>query len=368
VTARRNVLRLPYGLCGLCLISACGLSDNSASHGDMDAVPRIDASTDASATVKCRDEPIRLVDYVPDVPDAGRMAVQVPDLALNATDVFYLLNWNQGIAAGGLQGALMRVPIRGGVAVRLAFVPGGGSEGNQAVVATAKAVIYSQGPNEDAGAGSIVSVPAAGGEPTILAATAGKAEALVADSQNVYFVDREGTKAVPLSGGSVRTLVKDTPFTLGVIGDTLYLADYGGTNTLSSVSVDGGAKTLIATDPGGVLYPVPCGSDLCWLTGPALNASLKRVSPGGTPTVLANGFREPLGLVFDGANFFVTVGGGGLYLLRIPAAGGTPVMLLLPGGLISGIAMDETCLYWSSATGIYSLTKSAADTAGDAGL
>jgi hypothetical protein len=116
--------------------------------------------------------------------------------------------------------------------------------------------------------------------------------------------------------------------------------------------------TVLVTE--SALQPILCGESVCWFSGGALDMRLRQLVPGGSPTTLATGFSEPHDLVFDGQYFFVTTGGGGSALERIPAAGGTPA-LIQPGG--SGLALDGECLYWSDFSGIYAWALSAAEQA-----
>jgi hypothetical protein len=223
--------------------------------------------TNVSTSARCGSTPTLLVDYVQDVPDAGRTAVEIPDIAVNATDLYYVSNWNTPVtstSAGGRDGYLMRVPIRGGTAVRTAFIPGGGSPSAQGLAVTPTAVIFAEAGGSDGGAGAIISLPAYGGSATVLATTNGVAQALVVDDKNVYFADAEATKSVPLTGGPVRTLAALVPFSLGVAGGTLYLADFS-RDMVSSVPIDGGQVTVLANSQAGPLYPVTCGQNLCWV-------------------------------------------------------------------------------------------------------
>jgi hypothetical protein len=268
----------------------------------------VDATgVDSGAT--CGDTPRLLVDYVQeDVPDAGRGAVEVPDIAVNATDLYYLVNWTSAI--GDREGLLMRIPIGGGTGVRLASIPGGGSNGSQGLAVTATGAIFSEMQSGSGGVGEIVSIPATGGSGTVLATTKGEAHALVTDDQNVYFVDTEATKSVPLSGGAVRMVAAAVPFSLAVAQGTLYLADFTG-NTVSSVPIGGGQVTVLAMNQLGAVYPVTCGPNICWANaGTMSQGSLMQLAPGGTPVMLAGGFSEPYDLIFDGNNFFLTAGGG----------------------------------------------------------
>jgi hypothetical protein len=184
----------------------------------------------------------------------------------------------------------------------------------------------------------------------------------VADAQNVYFVDGEGTKSVPLEGGPVRTLTDRRPYSIMVSGQTLYLADNGPGGGISSVPIDGGPVTVLADEPNGAIHPVICGDSLCWVGGPAMDASLKRRTPDGSIRVVVSGLRQPHAVVFDGTSFFVSGAGGGLFLYRIPASGGDAEVIHGSGGL-SSLALDDECLYWSAAAGIFTWARSAANAA-----
>jgi hypothetical protein len=295
---------------------------------------------------------------VPDVPDAGRSAIQVPAIGVNRDGLFYLLNWNTPLgAAEGPGGFVMHLPNGASEPVRLAVVEGGGSESGQGLAVTQTVAIFSEAREGGESQGAVLSVAPGGQEPTTLALTSGLANALGADEQNVYFVDNEGTKSVPLTGGPVRTLSDQTPFSIMVAGSTLYLAGLGEQGTLSSVPIDGGPVTVLATEDA--LHPVSCGESVCWMNGPALDMRLRQLVPGGSPTTLATGFREPHDVVFDGQHFFVATGPGRVYLARISAAGGR-VDLIQERALMSSLALDDACLYWSEASGIYAWALSAA--------
>jgi hypothetical protein len=311
---------------------------------------------EASAAAKCGAVPTLLVDYVLQVPDAGRTAVVMPDIAVNATDLYYLVSWYEPVGSSApITGYLMRIPLGGGTAVRMASIHGDGSQSApQLLAVTPSAAIFGTGVGSDGGTDELVSVAAKGGEATVLATTSGIATAIVTDDQNVYFVDHEGTKSVPLTGGTIRTL-GPVVFSIGVAGQKLYLAGA----TLSSVPVQGGPITVVASDQSS-MFPIGCGSTVCWLDS---DGQLMRLGPGGTPVVLFQGFTEPHALVFDGNDFFFTVGASGLALFRVPSAGGTGAVVESEVG-ITGLALDEACIYWSSISGIWSLARSTADVAG----
>jgi hypothetical protein len=297
---------------------------------------------------------VRLVDYVRDLPDAEQISVQVPPIRVNGDGLFYLLNWFTSIGAPeGPGGFVMHLPHGASEPLRLAFVDGGGSGGRHGLAVTQTAAIFSEAPDGVESQGAVLSVSPGGGEPTMLAVTSGLAGALVTDEKNVYFVDREGTKSVPLAGGPVRTLTSQTVISIMVAGATLYLGDYRTPGSLSSVPIEGGPVTVLVTE--SALQPVLCGESVCWFTGPALDMRLRQLVPGGSPTTLATGLSQAHDVVFDGQYFFVTTGRGALE--RIPAAGGTPALSQAGG---SGLALDDECLYWSDFPGIYAWALSAA--------
>ncbi len=89
----------------------------------------------------------------------------------------------------------------------------------------------------------------------------------------------------------------------------------------------------------------------------------------GGPTAIAT-VQGGLGdLAFDGTNFYATAFGGssgtfGSYgpasapgLVRIPAAGGSPTVLV--NGNVTAVAVDDQCVYWAGPSGIFSLAKTA---------
>jgi hypothetical protein len=72
--------------------------------------------------------------------------------------------------------------------------------------------------------------------------------------------------------------------------------------------------------------------------------------------MLPNAPYIPTSFLFDGTSFFETVyaGGFGGPLLRIPASG-APVVTVVNGA--SYVAVDDTCVYYSTMDGIFSLVK-----------
>ena len=75
----------------------------------------------------------------------------------------------------------------------------------------------------------------------------------------------------------------------------------------------------------------------------------------GGPTAIATVQGDLGDLAFDGTNFYASVSGYGI--VRIPAAGGTPAVLVKGEG---AVAVDDECVYWTDSTaGIFSVAKTA---------
>ncbi len=290
-------------------------------------------------------------------------------IAINAEYLYFMLSLNIDSPDGGAlqQGVwnndILRLPKAGGEVVRIAtndrettFIWG--------LAVNETDVVFSRAPQAKDGNAAIVRAPADGGDPVALADAQGRAAALTADNENVYFVDNEATRAVSLSGGEARTLAPPVTVVtnaLTAVGQTLYIADYDG-NAISSVPIAGGKATMVAPDVLAPRNPIACGSDLCFFSGNPLNMSVMRLSPGGTPVALAQGLHELHALVSDDNNLFVAVSSIGS-LQRVPTSGGDPV----PVGPVDvgDLALDDECLYWSTHDGIYNVSRTMADGAND---
>jgi hypothetical protein len=271
--------------------------------------------------------------------------VNIDDVAVNATDVFYTVNNGDPTNPGSVSS----VPIRGGKVTVLtpAAMPIG-------VALTDTLVIFGDE------AGGIFTVPIAGGTKKKIAPTKGQPAHLVIDATNVYFSDDVGTKSVPIAGGAVKTLSSDVGFSLAIDGDQLIIADFGGGNVLSVPRTGGATKTL-AKMQGGPLYPVTVGKNLVWIDAGDLMGgagTLMQLSPGGAPTAISMGgaLYRPHGLVYDGTNFYVTADAGP-DLAKVPGGGGDPVVVTNLAG-DAGLAVDDECLYVAEpAFGLISLAK-----------
>jgi hypothetical protein len=296
--------------------------------------------------------------YLPPA-DAGPGSVGAPSIAVNGTDLYYAVTLTNLAASpvGASSGFVAHVPIRGGAPRVVAALTGGGASGSQGLALSSTSVVFVEASDlAGDGGGAVVSAPLAGGRPTILATTVGPPVAIVADSRNAYFVDRDGLKGVSLAGGPVFSIAKQTPLTLAVVGPNLVLADFFGGNVYQ-IPTTGGGLSVLATQQSP-LYPTACAPGLCWLNAELQSGEIVRLSDAGAPTILAKSgvLNEPHGLAFDGTSFFVTSGAAIGYLTKVPGAGGAVTQIAMGGGITS-VAVDESCVYWSSFAGIFSISK-----------
>jgi len=339
-------------------------SDTGAADGSRPA-DAMQPDAPSSTGSRCDSSPTQLAPALPQELEAGtgteagvNVFVQdAMDVAVNETDVFYTVSY-----AGSDESYtdVMRVPVRGGSASRVAKLDGY-EEFLQ--LATTDVVI--------AMSGRIVAIPLDGGAPVTLATTSGDPlQTLAADRANVYFSDAAGTKSVPLAGGSVQTLTGQNGL-LALVGSDLIIAQG---NQIYSVSTSGGPLSTLATNQSNATMPVGCGSDACWMTfAPGAPAgtiavpgdgfgTLERLAEGGSPTTVVASWAlvNPRRLIFDGTDYYLSKGTNQLELseiLRVPGAGGFPAELEY-GPSELGMAVDSECLYWANARlGVFSVAK-----------
>ncbi|MBN1654405.1 MAG: hypothetical protein JXA30_11605 [Deltaproteobacteria bacterium] len=328
-------------------------TDGSVTEKDVGELP--DAEDLSDAATNCTSEITQITSPILHIPDEATVVSSVPIIKVSPTDLYYLLScFIKGDDTP--YGYLMRVPIRGGESVRMAVVSGGGL-GSQELAVTSEAVVFSE--SRDGIEGAIGRVPLEGGETTTITGTNGVSRALVADNENVYFVDEEATKRVSLDGGKVQTLTSERPYSIGLVGQNLLLASPGtapGSGTVSSVPIEGGQVTVLAREQRGPLFPVGCGTNIYWVSiGPWTNGQLMQLKPEGEPIVLAEGLNTTRDIVCDGENLFVAYGS----IVRIPLDGGDRVTVETESAA-EDVELDRHCIYWSNLNGIYSLALSVA--------
>ena len=220
----------------------------------------------------------------------------------------------------------------------------------------------------------IVRAPLNGGTTATLATTMSSLgdwpTPLATDGQYIYFPDGDGAKRVPLEGGSIDVVSRHTG-AIALIGPNIIVADGVGGNVYS-VPAAGGSETLLASMQSGASNPVTCADNqLCFATtvgsqgnGPGMVAAgaINALPLGGVPRILSQGpsLWPAWRMIVDGDSILLSTLGDASHgnLMRIPAAGGAP-SLLIPD--VNGLALDDECLYAASDGGIYSVARSVED-------
>ena len=309
----------------------------------------------------CGATPTQLGDFHALAAQVGAQAVGATALAVDSTSVYFVFN-----------DTLMSVPIGGGSVVTMLRLPVPSNQLLQLAPVVSSTNVLLNYPAANGSDMQIVSVPIQGGGPANLTTSNGPIAGFGADEQSVYFVDQDGVKSVPVAGGSV-VLLSDqitaadvTGFggALAVVGSNLVATSAAQGGSVVAVPLQGGTPTTLAMQQPNASFPMPCGSDTCWWTGPSPGGAagtpgpgaIARLDPAGNVTTLPQAPFFPWSLVFDGTDFFESVGCDACdgSLVRIPAAGGPAV----PMGTGSFVAVDDSCAYWSTSAGISSAAKS----------
>lgn len=300
--------------------------------------------------------------------DGGSGQGFVVGMALDGPDLYFSFSTTP-FSGPVLPGAVMHVSTLGGPATQLAS----GYQFQPPVVTSTSVIVGANDPSTLTG--SILSIPRSGGVATPLV-DLGDDELItlpVTDGTTLYFAATAGVEAASLTPGPSPALPTklsaDQATGLGLFGQALLVQLTGGQiNEIPIGSGAGGAEVQLGSGSGPAKQQplIACGADVCWVA-----QSIEQMDPAGgpvtTPVSLSNGaFNNPPSLLSDGTNFFVVVylGSGSspndVAIDRAPLQGGAAVAVAtLPSSTIYGLAADDTCLYFSTPTGIYSLLKSA---------
>ncbi len=206
-------------------------------------------------------------------------------------------------------------------------------------------------------AGTLMTVPLAGGMTTTIASGTGFATGVATDPSGIYFAD-EGPTSGPAAGtivklgrgGGTSTLVSSTlPSAIAVSGGTVFWA---GPQSLVATSLATGTSLTLATTQSFAGNPsvAVAGSSVAWMNAADGSILLTPVAGGATTTLVAAA--QPVAMVADAANVYWTASAGIGHdagaVLKVPIGGGTPVTLApaSPGAAWTSIAIDDQNVYF----------------------
>jgi streptogramin lyase len=160
------------------------------------------------------------------------------------------------------------------------------------------------------------------------------------------------------------TLASTLSAAIGVFGQRLlFFLPQGDVDSVSLPPESNSPVTTLGTSAAGPADVMPCGTDACWLGEGA--EALMRIDPAGGPIAvipLPSGLTSPLDVAFDGVDFYIIDGESGTTeRLGIMAADGSSFAIIATMSSTGGgsVAVDDECVYWSNALGIFSLAKTA---------
>jgi len=307
--------------------------------------------------------------------DAGSGTASVVGMALDGSDLYFSVEIGSTPPGAAFPpGALMHVSAQGGPVTQLAD----GYEFQMPIVTPTSIIIGVL--DGSALLGGILSVPRNGGAATPIIWFDDELffTPPVTDGTSFYFVDNAGVQSVPLAAGaalaSVTQVATGQPDGLAVFGQRLLLLERGSTIKEIPIGPSGpGAEAVLGSGPAGDLQGslIHCGANACWLTSDGTgDDAVQQIDPtsGAASTLVSvsGGTGYPYFFAFDGTNFFVLAVSGSApstaAIERIPPQGGAPVTVAnLPPSYYNtgGFAVDDSCVYFTTAAGIYSLSSSA---------
>jgi hypothetical protein len=283
-------------------------------------------------------------------------------------DLYYVIFVEEPLDGGNgntFSSSVMRVPLAGGEPTQVAS----GSVFGQPIL-TATSVLVLGGSILPSGGDAIVSIPLSGSPSTPIVALATNSvlvNGLATDGTFAYFGDQNGLQAARL--GSDSALVTIVPGGnadgMAVFGQRLIFAtDPAEVDSVAlPPQVNAPVTTLGTTGPGPIGL-TSCGSKACWLD--ETTNTLEEIEPLGGAIdriALTGPLATPYTFVFDGRDFYVigedasdTVQS----LARVPGSGGgLAIVATMPPTDPTAVAVDDECVYWSNARGIFSVAKSA---------
>jgi hypothetical protein len=257
-------------------------------------------------------------------------------MAIDATNVYWT---TCGDPTGG---AVMKVPKAGGQPMALA------TGDRLSGIAVDGTNVYWIAGSEDASTGAVMKVPVNGGLATTLTPRPGPPAHIAVDDTSVYWTEMmEGAVMKVALGGGTPALVAsaNSPWAIAVDATSVY---WLGNGVMKAAKGGGPAITLASPPPilpnAGIAVD---GTNVYWSSGPpgASSGVSKVPLDGGTPTLVAEVMSTVPGpIAVDDANIYYADGSG--MVLKVPLAGGAVTTIASGQTNPDAIAVDATSVYW----------------------
>jgi hypothetical protein len=198
----------------------------------------------------------------------------------------------------------------------------------------------------------IMRVPSAGGTPEYFESSEFSVSDMVIRNGVLYWAASNGIFRRDLASASGATKIASGSPNFGPIGvdaNFVYWADVGG-DLIHKTPIAGGTTVDFATATQAQ-YVASDGTNVYWSDQDLLGGAFVMLPVGGgTSTVLAKDLTNPGEIAIDGANVYFANSSTlfGTKFWKVPAGGGTPVMVALsPDFAAYEIAADATNIYWA---------------------
>ncbi len=215
-----------------------------------------------------------------------------------------------------------------------------------AVAADDKAVYWTN----YASSGSVVAVPLAGGSPKTLAEKQNLPDGIAVDNGTVYWTTGKGSiMSVPSSGGKLKTLAsgQSHPSAITAKGDSVYWVNQTSNGSVMSVPAGGGKASQLVES-----VSMPCGIAVddtsVFYSSYSLGTVARVPRSGGKPIELAAGQAFPCAVDVVGDAVYWVNTGKPSSVMKVSLKGGKPKALVADTAAPSGLAVGEGHAFWTT--------------------
>jgi len=257
-------------------------------------------------------------------------------IVVDSDSLFWLNDGSRGEGKPGI----MKAP-KGGGEVK-AFVEG---EGIMDFTADASN-IYFLAPR----AGKIFKAAKSGGEPTVIAQSAGIMRGVIADDTDVFWAENEAIFKISKNGGKEQMVVKEivAPDYLTVDETSLYWYSSLSGIVMKAPKKGGGTAKVYANDKHTLHTIFISGPDLFVTFGSTGKGEIWKMGKSGGAVNLAKGVEPGSDYAVDSSNIYWATEDA---LYKMPRGGGTPAVMVPKTDRARNLTVDDASVYWTDRGG-----------------